>query len=195
MNKRKFLLLALVALAVLLSSCAASKPVSPDYLYKNDFISVHPPSSPGWQLISSSPSGIEFARKGETSGESFAAQVFMFQLKNTQDNDDFVSFIKRGYEADPDSDRFKPIKSEFVYSEQRSYPCVSVESIIEDKQAHTSTFGREKLLLQATSLYCRHPVQPEVCFMITYSHRGRSMYPNLNSEATEFINGVQLLGH
>ncbi|MDO8596875.1 MAG: hypothetical protein Q7R45_09650, partial [Sulfuricaulis sp.] len=68
-------------------------------------------------------------------------------------------------------------------------------SVVEDKQAQTSPSSREKLLLQSKSLYCRHPVRQETGFSIMYSHRGRALYPNLNSEAKDFIDGVQVPGH
>jgi hypothetical protein len=48
------------------------------------------------------------------------------------------------------------------------------------------------LLLQAKSLYCQHPKNPYNGFAIIYSHRGQSLYPNLDAEAQSFIDGVQV---
>ncbi len=201
MNKPNTLLVAVLLLPLVLSSCAAPGPsrnfkaVPAGYLYEGSYINVRVPSSDGWHLLNSSSSGMEFARRGNEPNESFGAQVLMFPLAQTQSKDAFVSLIKKGFEADTDSERFSVIESEFKFTEQRSYPCVRVTSVVQDKQAQTSRTGRETLLLQAKSLYCRHPKRQDTGFSIIFSHRGKSLYSNLNDEAQGFIDGVQVPGH
>jgi len=48
------------------------------------------------------------------------------------------------------------------------------------------------LLLETYSLYCRHPVRTNTGFAAIYSYRGRSRYPNLDKEAEDFIQGIQV---
>lgn len=191
----KFILLLFASFT--LASCAtapsqAPKPVAAGYLYKGGYINVRVPNSDGWHLVSSSPAGMEFARSGAEQGESFGAQVLMFPLPETKTEEEFVALIKRGFEADTDSARFSIVESDFRYSGERSYPCVRVSSVIEDKQAKTSPSRSEKLLLQSRSLYCRHPVRQSTGFAIIYSHRGRTQYETMAAEATDFIGGVQV---
>ena len=200
MGNRK-LLVAALALMLILSSCAAVVPpqslkaVPPGHLYAGSYINARAPNSDGWRLISASASGLEFARVGEDANESFGAQVLIFPLGKAQGPDEFIALIKRASEEDFNSDRFTVMKSAFLTSEQRSYPCVSVVSVVEDRRAQTSRNKKEKLLLQTKSLYCRHPVRQETGFSIIYSHRGYALYPNLDSEAKDFIDGVQVPGH
>ena len=66
---------------------------------------------------------------------------------------------------------------------------------MEDKKAITSPGHQEKLLLQASGLYCQHPVNPIAGFAIIYSHRGKSLDSNLTPEAKSFISGVQVPGY
>jgi hypothetical protein len=136
-----------------------------------------------------------FARMGEAPKESFGAQVLMYGLETKLNKDELVSFIRQKFMNDTDSERFTIIKSAFEYQEQRGYPCVKVTYVSEDKQAQTSPTHRETLILQAESLYCRHPERRDTGFAIIYSHRGSSLYSNLHSEAQGFIDGVQVPGH
>jgi hypothetical protein len=201
MNKARIRIAVLMFLPFALSSCVSTgpsrnvQPVPAGYLYEGDYINVRVPNSDGWHLLKSNPSGMEFARSGTEVGESFGAQVLMFSLANTHENKEFVALIKDGFEADTNSERFEVVESAFQYTDQRGYPCVSVVSIVKDKQAKTSPTQREELLLQSNSLYCRHPVRQETGFSIIYSHRGHSLYPNIDGEANEFISGVQVPGH
>lgn len=200
MDNEKLLVVALT-LALMLSSCAAVVPprgletIPPGHLYAGNYINARAPNSDGWRLISTSASGLEFARVGEDPNESFGAQVLIFPLGKTQGPDEFIALIKRASEDDINSDRYTVMKSEFLTSEQRSYPCVSGASVVEDRRAQTSRNKKEKLLLEIKSLYCRHPVHQETGFSIIYSYRGYALYPNLNSEAKDFIDGVQVPGH
>ena len=201
MNRQNYLLIAFLTLPVFLSACVTSgptrntKPIPAGFLYKGDYINIHSPDSDGWQLIQSSPGGMAFAKGGANPGESFGAQLLMFSLAPTKTNDEFVSLIKQGYKSDTDKERFKSIESEFKYSEKRSYPCVEVTNVVEDNNAQTSPTQREVLLLQAKALYCRHPVRQDTGFSISYSHRGKSLYSNLDAEGKGFIDGAQVPGH
>jgi len=112
-----------------------------------------------------------------------------------QDDDAFVNFIKRGFQKDTDPERFTVIKMNFKRSGVRKYLCVNVSAVIEDKLALTSEKQHEKMMLQSISLYCRHPLNKLAGFAIIYSHRGKSLYPDLTKEANAFIAGVQVPGY
>lgn len=200
MNNNKYQRILLLFLAIALSSCttAASrtpKPVPAGFLYEGSYINVRVPNSEGWHLVSSSPAGMEFARSGAEQGESFGAQLLTFPLAPTNSKEEFFSVIKQSFENDFHTGRYEAIDSVFKSSEGRNYPCVEVAYVIKDKQAQTSPSRREVLLLQAKSLYCRHPVRQDTGFSITYSHRGKSLYSNLSEEAQIFIEGAQVPNH
>lgn len=202
MNNDVYQRLSLLFLALTLTACVTGpsytpRPVPASYQYQGEYINVMVPNSDGWHLVSSSLAGMEFARSGVEKVDSFGAQVLMFPLAKTSNEQAFVELIKKSFKADIDanSDRFSVIESDFQYSKERGYPCVRVASVTEDKKAQTSPNHRESLLLQAKALYCRHPVRQETGFAIIYSHRGKSLYSNLNDEADDFIKGVQVPGY
>jgi len=187
------LLLALVACAT--PALPIGEPVPPGYLYKAKFLDIRSPNEAGWYLAGAAQTGIQFTRHGDDKGETFAAQVTTFPLPEFQGTDEFVNFIKRGFQADTDSERFSVIQSNFKLSTARKYRCVDVSAVIEDKQALTSPGHHGKLMLQSISLYCRHPVNQLAGFAIIYSHRGKSVNPDLAKEANAFIAGVQVPGY
>lgn len=196
MNYRSILVVVLLALPIILSSCVSPGTAVPaGFLYKGSFINVRVPNSDGWLLLNTARPGMEFFRFGDAPKETFAAQVLMFPWILTQNKDDFVSLIKQALENDRESQRFDIIEFEFEETDQRSYPCASLTFVALDKLAKTSPTRREALLLQAESLYCRHPIQQQTGFAITYSHRGPSLYSNLHAEARDFIEGVQVPGY
>ena len=194
-TNRKRIVLSLLSLALV--SCATGpartpRPVPAGYLYEGSYINVRAPSSGGWHLVTSSPAGMEFARSGDDPGESFGAQVLIFPLEETKDRKEFLSVIKDGFEKDIDTKRFELIESEIKYVEDRGYPCIRLSYVTKDRQAKTSPTSRAVLILQAESLYCRHPIRNDTGFGIIYSHRGKSTYTNIKDEARDFINGVQV---
>ncbi len=189
-----------ITLLLALVACAApplpiGKPIPPGYLYKAKFLDIRSPNEEGWYLAGAAQSGIQFTRHGDEKEETFAAQVSTFPLPEFQDADDFVNFIKRGFQADTNPERFTVIKANFNLTGVRKYRCVNVSAVIEDKQALTSPKHHEKLMLQSISLYCRHPVNKLAGFAVIYSHRGKSLYPDLTKDANAFIAGVQVPGY
>lgn len=191
------LVIHLVALSIL-SSCASSPPrfvpVSAGYLYKGPYLNIHAPNSDGWYMVFSTPEKMEFGKGGTEQFETFAAQVFKFPLPPTTSEEEFLTVIRTGAEADIDPARFSVIESKFEYSDERSYPCVRSSGIVEDHKAQIGQGKTGKLLLQARSLHCRHPLLPDTGVAIIYSHRGQNLYPNLDADANDFIIGVQVPG-
>ena len=198
MVKARFFLV--ITLLLALAACATpplplGKPIPPGYLYKAKFLDIRSPNDEGWYLAGAAQSGIQFTRHGDEKEETFAAQVSTFPLPEFQDADAFVNFIKRGFQADTDPERFTIIKTNIKLSGARKYLCVNVSAVIEDKQVLTSPKHHEKLMLQSISLYCRHPVNKLAGFAIIYSHRGKSLSPDLTKDAKAFIAGVQVPGY
>ena len=191
-------ILSTILLSLALASCVTTPqkrepiPVAAGHLYPGSYINVRAPNSEGWHLVSSSPAGMEFARSGIGENDTFGAQLLMFSLTETENNEEFVALIKKGIEADTDSSRFKVISSEYSYSETRGYPCVNVESTVNDTKAEVQGNKQAELLLQSVSLYCRHPVRTDTGFSATYSHRGTTLYKQLLDEAIVYIDGIQV---
>jgi hypothetical protein len=180
---------------LLLGSCAAPRQLPtlpPGKLYKGDYVNVRAPNSEGWVLADSSIKGMAFAKRGLAAGETMGAQLLMFDLPPSETPEQFLSLIREGMEKDTDRNRFDVLQSVSEYTADRPYPCVRHRGSFNDKQAVTSPTTKERLLLEAHGLYCRHPVRTNTGFAAIYSYRGRSAYPRLAEEARDFIQGVQV---
>ncbi len=192
------LLLATFSLAIIgLSACAVPpvrefQNVPPGKVYAGKILKIAAPKSEGWQLLKSDPSGMAFARKGNAPGASFAAQVAIFDPPQTDSPEEFEALIVKGAQGDAETDRFSTSKFTHQFAFARGYPCVQMQNISEDRQAKTGPNKTETLILQNEHLYCRHPVQRNIGFAITYSYRGKSLHPNFQNEALSFIEGVQV---
>jgi hypothetical protein len=186
-----FCALFLMAFDVLSQS---SRPVAPGQEFNSGYINVRAPNSGGWQLVSSSSSGMGFAKPGKSRGETMGAQVLMFGLEPTQTAEQFLALIQSGTASDTDPNRFDVLKKKLDYSSERGYPCVRLSTSVRDKEAKTSPTTREVLLLEAEALYCRHPVRDTTGFAILYSYRGRESYLPLKDEADDFIKSIQVPG-
>lgn len=194
------LLTAALSLAIVgLSSCAVptqvreSQNVPPGKVYSGPTLNIAAPNSEGWQLLKSDPSGMAFARRGSASGESFAAQVTIFDPPQTNSPEEFEALIVKGAKSDAETDRFSTKSFTHQFTSSRGYPCVQMKNISEDRQAKSGPNKTETLVMQNEHLYCRHPAQKNIGFAITYSHRGKDLHPEFENEAHSFIEGVQVL--
>ena len=193
---RSLLMSALSSAIVALSACAVPtqvrefQNVPAGKVYSGPILNITAPNSEGWQLLKSGPSGMAFGRRGSVPGESFAAQVAIFDPPQTDSPEEFEALIVRGAQGDAETNRFSTSKFTHQFSAARGYPCVQMQNISEDRQAKTGPNKTETLVLQNEHLYCRHPVQKNIGFAITYSHRGKSLHPDFQKEADSFIEGV-----
>lgn len=192
---RRFLLLVFTLLLSASAVAARSKlePVPPGRLYKGHYVNVRAPDSQGWYLAGASGVSMEFLRKGVNQGERYGAEVLLFPLPPAGSKEEFLKLIKERFIAH--SKRFSILKSDYRYSGKRSYPCVHISAVVEDKKVKTAGDQHTKPVLQFISLYCRHPVRQKTGFAIVFSHRGKSLDPNLAAEAQSFAAGVQVPGH
>lgn len=181
---------------ICLSACAVPTPVretqnvSPGKVYAGEVLNIAAPNSEGWQLLKPSPSGMAFARQGNAPGESFVAQVAIFNPPQTDSPEEFEALIVKGAQSDAETERFSTSNFQHQFTSTRGYPCVQMQNISEDRQAKTVPNKTETLILQNEHLYCRHPTQKNIGFAITYSHRGKSLHPDFQKEAHSFIEGV-----
>lgn len=186
---RSLLISALSFAIVGLSACAVptqvreSQNVPSGKVYAGKILNIAAPNSEGWQLLNFSPSGMAFARKGNVPGESFAAQVAIFDPPQTDSPEEFEALIVKGAQGDAETDRFSTGKFTHQFTAARGYPCVQMQNVSEDRQAKTGPNKTETLVLQNEHLYCRHPVQKNIGFAVTYSHRGIGLHPDFQKEA------------
>ena len=105
------------------------------------------------------------------------------------DRDAFVDAMRRRFEAESPSDRFKPIKSSLEYTDQRGYPCVRYRSEAQDTRAQVSATKTASLRLEVLSLVCRLPAPGGMAFSASYSSRSETTDPDFEIAAMFFIEG------
>jgi len=199
MTNRVFAAAPLVLAPLFLSACfsgrrAAGLPVAPGQILAGQLLNIHAPNSTGWELVTSSIDGVEFAKHGDDSVETYGAQVLKFGPPAFVKPEEFLAFVKDGVAREISPRRFDLVSSDIKLWDARPYPCVRVEYVARDKKARTSMLGTKTLLLQTRALYCRHPTERELGFAIIFSHRGRAIDPNLQTLADDFIQGVDVPG-
>jgi hypothetical protein len=174
---------------------ASAQEVSPGQMYSGPIINVRAPQSVGWRLIQASSAGMAFASKGRSADESYVAHVSFFPIGNSSSPEEFVALIRRAVDQDTSKQRFEPIDIKYEYTDQRGYPCVRLNSLVNDKKAGSGLFSRKELKMETRSLYCRHPKMQENGFAAIFSHRGEAVDSDLDAKAQSFIEGVQVPGH
>lgn len=184
------LLVFCLGLAVPLMGQASPQPkvVQPGQILSNQYLNVRVPQGQGWQLAGQSPTIVSFLKPGKDAGETYLAQVTLFPLAGAKGKAAFMRYIRKGIEQDTPADLFHPVRSDLVYSGDRGYICARYTGLTEDH----SKPAQGTLLLQVESLYCQHPADGRIGFVVTYMHRGKAVDKALGPRAKSFIEGVQV---
>ncbi len=164
---------------------------APAQSFSGILLDVRVPVGEGWHVISAKEPNFAFTRISSETGETYAANASLFQLHETATPQEFAETIKRSVQKDTPPERFTPRNVTYAYSEDRGYPCEKIDAVYEDRKAQTVA-GQQTLLLQSSSIYCRHPAQKNLAFVASFSHRGTTLLPDLDAQAAPFLQGVQV---
>lgn len=184
------LVLAVLGLALPLTSLAAPalQPVQPGQTLSNRYLDVRVPQDKGWQIAGSSPMIVSFVKQGTGEVETYLAQVTLFPLGRTRGKAAFMQYIRAGIEKDTPADLFHPVHSKLTYTQERGYACARYSGLTEDH----SKPDQGNLLLQVESLYCQHPADGRIGFVVAFMHRGKHADKTLEHQAESFIQGVRI---
>lgn len=167
------------------------RPVTPKQFFPSSILNVYAPDSDGWVVAGAGSNGISFAKRGAESGETYGAQVIIFEMPPTTGGEALVGFVKNRIATMNPPPRFQETNSSYQYTEDRGYPCVNVHIAFDDTAAVTPT-GKEQLKLQVISLYCRHPKQQQLGFFAAYSHRGKAADDQIEVAAKSFLKAINV---
>ena len=112
-----------------------------------------------------------FVKEGGNLDETYAINVFLFEIPNFDSQDTFIDFVKAGREQDFDPKRFKIIKDDITSFEGREDYCASYHSVAEDKEAVKRSRNKEMMILEMAGYICRHPKNKNIGINFDYSHR------------------------
>jgi len=155
--------------------------------FPNNYMNVSNPDSDDWLTIKSTDAAT-FIKVGEKRGETTSAVFREFRLAPVETSKELMDEFTRLMWKD-DSKRFETEESSLTESFERNYSCVRYHSIVRDNFPADAT---HPLLIEMITLFCKHPVQSDTAFEISYSHRGQNLDPNIGPEAEDFIKGVQI---
>lgn len=179
-------------IATAIHAQSPGQPVTPKQLFPSNILNVYSPDDKGWVITGVARNGISFGKKGPENNQTYGAQVIFYEKPPVNNDDDgFITFVKKRIATMNPTPRFQELNSSYHYSEIRGYPCVDAKITFDDTAALTPT-GKEQLKLQVISLYCRHPTQQDTGFFAAYSHRGKTIDDQLESPAKHFIEGISV---
>lgn len=188
----QFLFVSCSTTSELMKAQERHQPVAPYTLSEGPYINIHTPDSYGWKLIGRGKKGMFFAKDGSSPDESFIAGITHYEMESTKNQEEFLRMTLKLFEVENESSLFELLESFSRYTNERGYPCVFMDYVYIDKKAKVHNKETKKLTLQIINQTCRHPVESDTGFAIMYSHRGHSLYENIEQEAISFINGVQV---
>lgn len=96
--------------------------VPPGQLFAGELLNVHAPGTEGWLLAGAGGNGMAFAKRGSDRNETYAAQVILFKLPQTNSNDEFVKVIKDRVDMVNPPPRFVALEVSAEYTDHRGYP-------------------------------------------------------------------------
>ena len=180
-----------ISVAALSPLVAAAQSVQPREKVLTELLELGAPSLAGWKIDQKTPARVTFSRVGFGPNGTLAAMAIVFRIEPPRSKEHFLEQMRAGVAADTPPDRYREIRSEFRYEEDRDYPCVRYTAVHQDLKAKTVTQTSQVLQMQSHSLYCLYPNQQGAAFVAGYSHRGEKLHSDLDAEAKEFINGVK----
>ena len=190
-SRNLFVLILGYFLVSVIHAQSSGQPVSPKQLFPSSTLNVHSPNSEGWVVTGAARNGVSFGKRGANNSETYGAQVNIFEMPTTTNSEELINFVRNRIATVNPSPRFRETTSDYEYTANRGYPCVSVHITFDDTAAVTSS-GTEQLKLQVISLYCRHPIQQQLGFFAAYSHRGKTTDKQMGNAAMSFIEGVNV---
>lgn len=186
-----------LAIALLLSfaaSFASAQAPAPGERIRNEWVEIEVAATPGWRPVPPSPGRIALARSGREPSDSFVGFALVFRIEQPRDGEHFLELVRSGTAADTPPERFTERQVDIRHDDSRGVWFVRHASVYDDRQARLRSGTTGTLTLQALTLYCMHPQEPGLAVAVGFSHRGRGLHPDFDSEATAFIESARLLG-
>jgi len=184
-------LIMLVAI-LLFSDSAWAQAVKPNQLFARKLINIRAPSSSGWYVLHNSEYQVVLGLDGKESNDNYVARMELLKSPTEiRDKNNFLELIRTSVEAGTSPDRFKG-DQQFAFDDRRGHLCVTSAGHLEDTKARTGLFSWGSLKFTMYGLYCQHPSSPQVIYAMVFSHSGPKAIPELEVQAQQFFEGIQV---
>jgi hypothetical protein len=181
---------------LLVPSCLAGRPEAqpaPSGRIERVGFSVLAPRDGGWMLLAGSPYRLDLVRSGTDEDESYAVTVLLMELPEAVSKEHFLAILRKRLQHEgSDAKRFRNHRAEAALRDGPGEYCVLAHSRVEDHAAVKASFRPGHMILEAVSLFCRHPDHGKVGVNFTYTHRyyPGGADPGLAGKAEQFFQGA-----
>jgi len=145
-------------------------PVPPLHLEMDGF-SILPPNEKGWHRVNISPGRLDLARDGRKKDESYGITVLVTEIPETDSAEALLELVEDYLANQSESDRFRNHEHEAAVYEGEDTPCVRAVLQAEDHAAVKRSRKRGPMILEAVTLFCRHPEDSKRLVSFAYTHR------------------------
>jgi hypothetical protein len=158
-------------------------------------VSVTPPATGAWVQVQRTARSLVWMRRTDIENVSLGVALLTQPLERAYaSRDEFIDWVRRTKEANPDPSRFRLVSNEMKPADGALDTCVRYATVVEDAAAGGGPGGLLKL--EVTGLACRHPGDSARYFDIQYSTRmpvDNTLPGELLGEARAFLDSVNFL--
>ena len=174
------------ALSLCFSACATLPQITGGQRIDQPGISFIPPVGKSWSIIVLSTYQMSLGARGSSENETFVTSVSTYQLPSSLSPQQFLSFVKAGRSAEPQTGRFETVRNEEQLYTERAETCVKHRAMSKDYGAKR---GGDFTMIEYFGMNCIHPKYPKVGIFVELS---RKSPPDVADPSFENL-GVSLL--
>jgi hypothetical protein len=133
--------------------------------------SFQPPGQDGWFIASRSPDRITLAKAGRMEGETYLLEGSELDLTTRTDATGLVEFAADLSSRSLPPPRFRIREQDTTNLDIANAQCAMTHIVAEDRDPGTGSNVLTAMLLDTVSTVCRHPSNPDLGILMTFTHR------------------------
>ncbi len=147
-----------------------------------------------WSVLVQSTYQVTLRAKGDNPSETFVTSVSTYQIPKFSSPQDFLSFVKSGRAAEPESGRFEVVKNEEQLYAERAETCVRHEMESKDYGAKR---GNDYTVIQYFGMNCIHPEISTIGIFVELSRKAPPgmEYPQFKALGSQLLKSVEFMAY
>ena len=175
---RPMTMLLAVLFAMAFIACAGMPPqykevqLPPARIYQKGY-SLVPLNEKGWSIGQRNQIEVVIGKRGEGKNidETFIIHATLVRLSPYTDTQELVRKVKEGQEKDIDSQRYRMVRHDVTFQQEKGADCTKSHALSEDTAAVKKSERPGSMMLEILTLTCSHPKERSIGVNIAYSHR------------------------
>ncbi len=186
-----------IALAFTLSACATLSQlpqISGGKRIIQPGISFIAPENKSWSVLVRSTYQVTLGTAGDIPNETLIVSSSTYQIPTFSSPQEFLTYVKSGRAAEPQTGRFELIKNDEELYSSRSETCVKHEMESKDFGAKR---GGDYTLIEYFGMNCVHPKEPTVGIFVELSRKAPpgKEYLEFESMGSQLLKSVEFSGY